>query len=89
MFGERCMGYTSCGHTTNWRSECTCGEVEYASARKPKAVEKPVSFTFAQLEPYLHHDVGCEANDLDLLDHSPCTCGLRAFYNPWNRKPTP
>jgi hypothetical protein len=38
------------------------------------------------LERYVQHDVGCSANDLDPLDHSPCTCGLRSFYNPFGRK---
>ena len=31
---------------------------------------------------YVEHDTGCNANDLDYLDHSPCTCGLRKFYHP-------
>ena len=31
---------------------------------------------------YVCHDVGCAANDLDYLDHTPCTCGLRKFHNP-------
>ena len=31
---------------------------------------------------YVAHDNGCAANDLDYLDKSPCTCGLREFYNP-------
>lgn len=35
-----------------------------------------------RLSRYLTHDVGCKANDLDYLDHTPCTCGLRALYNP-------
>lgn len=31
---------------------------------------------------YVAHDPGCDANDLDYLDQTPCTCGLRRFYNP-------
>jgi len=31
---------------------------------------------------YVQHDDGCTANDLDYLDKSPCTCGLRMYYNP-------
>jgi len=31
------------------------------------------------------HSVTCKANDLDPLDHAPCTCGLRATVNPWGR----
>lgn len=41
------------------------------------------------LSPYLCHGVGCSANDLDQLDHSPCTCGLRKFYNPKGLSDTP
>lgn len=33
---------------------------------------------FARLEPYILHAVSCEANDLDPLDKTPCTCGLWA-----------
>lgn len=35
-----------------------------------------------QISPWLTHDIGCKANDLDYLDKSPCTCGLRNYYNP-------
>lgn len=31
---------------------------------------------------YVQHETGCDANDLDYLDKSPCTCGLRDYYNP-------
>lgn len=41
------------------------------------------------LQRYAAHDTGCAANDMDPLDHSPCTCGLRQFYNPWNRDTRP
>jgi hypothetical protein len=37
------------------------------------------------LSRYLSHDDGCPANDMDPLDHSSCTCGLRKLYNPWGR----
>lgn len=38
-------------------------------------------------DPYrdAEHAVGCPANDLDPLDHSPCVCGLRDTINPWGR----
>lgn len=35
-----------------------------------------------RLHQYLAHSVGCSANDLDYLDATPCTCGLRKLYNP-------
>jgi hypothetical protein len=35
---------------------------------------------------FVEHSPGCRANDLDPLDHTPCTCGLRRLYNPWGRK---
>lgn len=38
------------------------------------------------LSRWLQHDVGCTANDLDYLDDSPCTCGLREHYNPKGTK---
>lgn len=38
------------------------------------------------LSRWLQHDVGCMANDLDYLDNSPCTCGLREHYNPKGTK---
>lgn len=45
------------------------------------------AITIAATDPYdAEHAVGCAANDLDPLDHSPCTCGLRAAVNPWGRK---
>lgn len=39
------------------------------------------------MQRYLAHDAGCGANDLDYLDHTPCTCGLRRIYNPKGAKP--
>lgn len=33
----------------------------------------------------VEHAVGCAANDLDPLDHTPCACGLRLKFNPWGR----
>jgi hypothetical protein len=83
MFGGRCSG---CGHSTNWTSPCTCDEeIDWFGAPTVSAPMKPKP-TFEQLERYLSHDAGCTANDLDPLDQSPCTCGLRQFYDPWNRK---
>ena len=89
MFGERCDGHVNCGYTTNWSCPCTCDEENerdsefgrgYWAPKKP-APPKPDPITEA-IARYLQHDVGCGANDLDYLDHSPCTCGLRAHYNP-------
>lgn len=54
------------------------------SALRPTNVDE-VSRLKAQIEGisrYVAHDDGCAANDLDYLDKSPCTCGLRVFYNP-------
>ena len=89
MFGDRCDGLSGCGHTTNWTVPCTCDEVY-----KSRTNDQPALFVYPPLrkptiqdvERWLQHDVGCSANDLDPMDHTPCTCGLRAFYNPWNRK---
>ena len=41
------------------------------------------------LQQFVSHEHGCAANDLDPLDDAPCTCGLRSFFNPWNRKEAP
>jgi len=90
MFGERCYGYVGCGHPNNWSCPCTCDE-EVARDTTPTLslpVEQPPS-EIDQLKArvegmalYVAHDAGCEANDLDYLDKTPCTCGLRQFYNP-------
>lgn len=86
MFGERCLGLVGCGHSTNWTCPCTCDEEiarQDVTPTAPKIDE--VSRLKAQVEGmarYVAHDAGCAANDLDYLDKSPCTCGLRAFYNP-------
>lgn len=88
MFGERCYGLPGCGHPLNWSCPCTCDDEIAKEAREspppaPKIDE--VSRLKAQVEGmarYVVHDAGCAANDLDYLDKSPCTCGLRAFYNP-------
>lgn len=37
---------------------------------------------YAEVARWLQHDIDCPANDLDPLDSSPCTCGLRYFYDP-------
>ena len=102
MFGERCYQHPNCGNSTNWTCACTCDEYIYYDAIVRKqgrelaggevsvAAQIPTgSNAEAKLEMllcYVHHDVGCEANDLDPMDHSPCTCGLRAIHNPWGRK---
>lgn len=36
---------------------------------------------------YVAHDAGCSANDLDYLDRTPCTCGLRLLYSPKGIQP--
>jgi len=38
---------------------------------------------------YVQHDSGCSANDLDYLDKTPCTCGLREICSPKGQKDTP
>lgn len=48
----------------------------------PSQPERDAATILEALTRYLCHDVGCLANDLDHLDDSPCTCGLRRFYNP-------
>lgn len=54
---------------------CVDGSPPFPVWRRPTDVVQ-------RLARYLTHDVGCSANDLDHLDHTPCTCGLRALYNP-------
>lgn len=96
MFGERCYGRPNCGHTGNWSCPCTCDEYDdgYDHDFKPVAVvvsgPAPSSdaFKLEHLMRYVQHDAGCIANDLDPLDRSPCTCGLRQIHNPWGRKET-
>lgn len=48
----------------------------------PSEAEKEAIRLLEGITRYLCHDIGCVANDLDYLDDSPCTCGLRRFYNP-------
>lgn len=95
MFGERCQGHVNCGHTTNWTCPCTCDEEAdqdselgrgYWAPQKAIAPTTPPPLPDA-VTRYLQHDNGCEANDLDYLDYSPCTCGLRVHYNPKGRNP--
>ena len=90
MFGDRCYNEPQCGHSVNWTCPCTCGEnpVQYETPRRvvvPEPQPSEVDRLKAQIEGmacYVQHDAGCEANDLDYLDKSLCTCGLRSFYNP-------
>lgn len=84
MFGERCYGHVNCGHTTNWSCPCTCDEEMMAERERPEepSARVPPTNPIDLLARYLQHDVGCHANDFDYLDHTPCTCGLRALYNP-------
>lgn len=89
MFGDRCYGEPQCNHQLNWTCPCTCGEGERQEVRKsipftPAQVSE-VDLLKAKIEGmalYVRHDAGCRANDFDYLDKSPCTCGLRQFYNP-------
>lgn len=89
MFGGRCYGLPGCGHPLNWTCPCTCeehvgGTLSDGSPLRPTNVDE-ASRLKAQIEGmarYVAHDAGCAANDLDYLDKTPCTCGLRAFYNP-------
>ncbi|WP_313326208.1 hypothetical protein [Sphingobium yanoikuyae] len=89
MFGERCLGLAGCGHSTNWTCPCTCDDEIAKEAHEcatiPDSKVDEFSRLKAQIEGmarYVTHDTGCAANDLDYLDKSPCTCGLRVFYNP-------
>ena len=96
MFGDRCYGMPGCGHSTNWTCPCTCDE-EMARDTGPEPTPAPTIVMPAAKPPseidllkariegmalYVTHDSGCEANDLDYLDKSPCTCGLRRYHNP-------
>lgn len=85
MFGERCYSEPQCGHPNNWSCPCTCGETLGRSEETPAPKQSEAESLQAQIEcmaRYVQHDAGCAANDLDYLDKSPCTCGLRRFYNP-------
>lgn len=55
----------------------------------PSQPERDAAEILEALTRYLSHDAGCGANDLDYLDHSPCTCGLRLYYNPKGTEPAP
>lgn len=90
MFGG-CLGLSGCGHSTNWTCPCTCSEEISRRDHEPSPAAAKISQPSeierlkAQIEGlvrYVQHDVGCNANDLDYLDKSPCTCGLRKFYSP-------
>ena len=87
MFGERCLGRAGCGHSTNWTCPCTCDDEYRSSAPVEQAQPLPniVDRMQARIDGmamYVSHGDSCRANDLDYLDDAPCTCGLRAFYNP-------
>jgi len=91
MFGDRCLGRVSCAHFTNWTCECTCDEVDDEDIA-PTPVSQPapspapdLRSVIEGLQRYAQHDVGCDANDLDPMDHTGCTCSLRAFHNPWGK----
>lgn len=91
MFGDRCLGLSGCGHSTNWTCGRTCDEVierdEHIASAPPIRADPPsdVERLQSQIEGmalYVQHGTACDANDFDYLDKTPCTCGLRAFYNP-------
>lgn len=88
MFGERCYGMAHCGHSTNWSCACTCDEEPEYYTYTPKVLVKPITEVerlerlIKRLELYVVHLPGCNANDFDYLDKTPCTCRLREFYNP-------
>jgi len=50
--------------------------------RGPTYTDRLAASLLENLTRYLSHSGGCAANDLDYLDDTPCTCGLRNFYNP-------
>lgn len=60
------------------------GQDEMVERRKvgPSQPERDAANILEALTRYLCHDPGCAANDFDHLDDSPCTCGLRRYYNP-------
>lgn len=71
----------------DFQSKCWqhAAEDEAASARYEQAQHssdvnhrQAVLDAFARLEPYILHEISCDANDLDPLDKTPCTCGLEA-----------
>lgn len=80
-----CRGLSGCGHPTNWSCPCTCDEIEAERQAVAPQTSLHTGYTIQDLERYLYHDIGCYANDLDSLDHTACTCGLRKYYNPWNK----
>ena len=89
MFGQRCDGLPHCGHKNNWACPCTCDEepdgMPYHAAPQEQLPAIPQVSIVERLAQYAEHRLGCEANDLDPLDHTPCTCGLRDILNPWGR----
>ena len=82
--------YVDCGHSTNWTCPCTCDEISRSwgddePAPPPPSEADQLRGKIESLQQYLTHHEGCSANDLDYLDHTPCTCGLRLIYNPKGR----
>lgn len=78
--------HVDCGHSTNWTCPCTCDEIrEREHAPVPPSEADQLRAKIERLKLYLAHHDGCSANDLDYLDHTPCTCGLRLIYNPKGR----
>ena len=88
MFGHRCEGRAHCGHQTNWTCPCTCDEGEDYSPSPSKNNPPPLNeverlkMQIEGLLVFVQHASGCEANDFDYLDKTPCACGLRKLYNP-------
>lgn len=79
MFGERCYGLPHCGHATNWTCACTCDEKEGQAQSTTAGISPQPDYSGKE------HSVSCKANDLDPMDHTVCTCGLRQKFNPWGR----
>lgn len=74
-----------CGRSTDRTAPCICGAQEIGCPTASPAVPSEIERLRMRIEGmalYVRHDDGCPANDLDYLDRSPCTCGLRRYHNP-------
>lgn len=76
----------NCGHGTNWTCPCTCDEIYIAeSNRKSPQAKVEAAPKIERLMLYVSHWASCRASELDPLDDTPCTCGLRAVLSPGGR----
>jgi len=66
------------------RDEFTTSSEVHANTDGPEAANliEALQSRIEGLLLYVQHDTGCDANDLDYLDKTPCTCGLRTVANP-------